>query len=327
MTLVLTRTDVLGSLDADACIAAVEDAFRAQARGMTLATGVLAAAGGLGTFHVKTAGIVADRSYYAAKINGNFPGNSARNGSPTIRGVVCLCDADSGAPLALLDSSSITALRTAAATAIAAKHLARRDAASVAVAGCGAQSRSQLRALSRIRSLARVTAYDLDSRASERFAVEMRNEVGCDVRVVGDFRAAAARADIIVTCTTARRPILSVGDVRPGTFVAAVGADSPDKQELEPELLAHSKVVVDSLEQCVSFGELHHAVRDGLMSGDDVHATLAEVVAGARPGRESDGEITIFDSTGTGLEDVAAAAAAYERAVALGLGREVRLDE
>lgn len=326
MTLLLTRTDVLESLDAVACAAAVENAFRAQALGSTLADGVLAAPCRLGTFHVKAAGIIAGRSYYAAKINANFPENPVRDGSPTIQGVVCLCDADSGAPLALLDSSSITALRTAAATAIAAKFLARHDASTVAIAGCGAQARSQLRALSRVRPVASVMAYDLDRRTSESFTAEMRQELACDVAPVSDFHAAASHADMVVTCTTARQPILSAADVRAGAFVAAVGADSPDKQELESELLAHNKVVVDSLEQCLGFGDLHHAVRDGLMSPDNVHATLAEVVAGLRPGRQNDSEITVFDSTGTGLEDVAAAAVAYERAVALGVGHEVRLD-
>ena len=327
MTLVLTRSDVLRSLDLVACIAALENALCDEAMGRTLPAGVLATHSDTGGFHVKSAGVAGDRPYYAAKINANFPQNPARHGLPTIQGVIALHDAGNGAVLALLESSSITALRTAAATAVAAKHLARRDARTMAIAGCGVQARSQVRALMRVRAIGSVQAYDVDRAASARFVEEMRRELSCDVAVVDDFPAAAARADIIVTCTTAKRPILSSADVRPGAFVAAVGADSPEKQELDPALVADNTLVVDVLEQCASFGELHHAIRDGLTSRHRVHATLAEVVSGRRLGRLDDAEITIFDSTGTGLEDVSAAAVAFERATTLGLGVPIRLDD
>ena len=326
MAIVLTRTDVLRSLDMGACILAVENAFRAQALGRTIPAGVLAAHAANGGFHVKSAGLADGRHYYAAKINANFPQNPTRSGLPTIQGVISLHDAKDGSVLSLLDSTSVTALRTAAATAVAAKYLARRDPCTIAIAGCGVQARSQVRALIRVRSITSVQAYDVDRVASMRFVEEMGRELGCAVAAVDDFPAAAAGADIVVTCTTASRPIVSAGDVRAGAFVAAVGADSPEKQELDPALLVDNKVVVDALEQCATFGELHHAIREGLMSREHVHATLAEVVAGQRSGRERDSEITIFDSTGTGLEDVAAAAAAYERAMDLRLGVSIRLD-
>lgn len=326
MTLVLTRAHVLGCLDMAACIGAVEQAFRAEALGRTLPAGVLGTPAENGGFHVKTAGITEHRPYYAAKINANFPQNPARHGRPTIQGVISLHDAGTGEVLALLESGSITALRTGAATAVAAKYLARPDAASVGIAGCGVQAVSQLRALSRVRSIASVHAYDLDRAAAERFAQEIRDELACTVVVVRDLATATESADIVVTCTTAREPILSARDVRPGAFIAAVGADSADKRELDSVLLSANKLVVDSLEQCAGFGELHQAIRDGLMSREDVHATLADVVAGRRAGREGNSEITVFDSTGTGLEDVAAAAVAYERAIALGIGSVIRLD-
>jgi alanine dehydrogenase len=326
MTVVLTRANVLRALDMEACIAAVENALCADALGRTLPAGVLATHTKLGGFHVKSAGIEGARQYYAAKVNANFPLNPMRHGRPTIQGVISLHDAEDGSVLALLDSISITALRTAAATAVAAKYLARHDARTVAIAGCGAQARSQLLALMQVRAITAVHAYDRDRASSARFAEEMGRELARPVLVVEDFPAATAGADIIVTCTTASRPILAAADVRPGAFVAAVGADSADKQELDPTLLANNTVVVDVLEQCATFGELHHAIHDGLMSSKQVHATLADVVAGQRPGRSSDAEITIFDSTGTGLEDVAAAAAAYERAVDLRLGIPIQLD-
>ena len=123
-----------------------------------------------------------------------------------------------------------------------------------------------------------------------------------------------------MTCTTSRTPFLDESEVQPGTFIAAVGADSPDKSELAPRLMARSKVVVDLLEQCLSMGDLHHAVAAGVMTANDVHATLPELAASKKPGRVNDDEITIFDSTGTAIQDVAAAVRIYERAKTSGRG-------
>ena len=325
-TLILTRADVRELLDMDACIDAVEAAFRAHAEGATLPSGVLGTHAPDGGFHVKTAGLTrGGRAYYAAKINANFPGNPARHGLPTIQGVVTLHDARDGRLLALLDSIEITTLRTAAATAVAAKHLAQPDASVVTVLGCGNQGRSQLRALSRVRSVVRVFAWDGDPRAAQTYAAEMTRELGCDVLARGDYREVLAQSDVIVTCTPSRQPLLAAADVPPGSLVAAVGADSEDKQELAPDLMARGTVVVDVLEQCARIGDLHHALAAGVMRREDVHAELAEVVSGRRPGRRAADEVTIFDSTGTALEDVAAAALVYERATAQGRGVEVCL--
>jgi len=326
-TLLLTRSDVRALLDMDACIAAVDAAFRAQATGATLPSGVLGTHVPGGGFHVKTAGIggAGARAYFAAKINANFPANPARRGLPTIQGVISLHDASDGVLLALLDSMEITTLRTAAATAVAARYLARRDARVLTVLGCGTQGRSQLLALSRVRSIERVFAWDLEPAAAERYADEMARTLGRDVRSVAEYRESVAASDLVVTCTPSHRPLLSASDVPSGCFVAAVGADSEDKQELAPDLLARGVVVVDVLEQCARIGDLHHALASGVMRREDVHAELADVVSGRRPGRGSASEITIFDSTGTALEDVAVAALVYERAVDAGRGTELRL--
>lgn len=327
VTRVLTRRDVRDLLDMDACIAAVDAAFLAHADGATIPPGVLGTHVPDGGFHVKTAGLrdVRGRSYFAMKVNANFPGNPARYGLPTIQGVISLHDATDGALLALLDSMEITTLRTAAATAVAARHLARADARVVTLLGCGIQGRSQLLALSRVRSVARVFAWDVDPAAAARYADEMSAALGCDVEAVAEYREAVWTSDVVVTCTPSRRPLLSAADVPAGCFVAAVGADSEDKQELAPDLLARSLVVTDVLEQCARIGDLHHALDAGVMRLEDVHAELADVVAGRRSGRRAPGEISVFDSTGTALEDVAAAALVYERAVDAGAGLALRL--
>jgi alanine dehydrogenase len=148
----------------------------------------------------------------------------------------------------------------------------------------------------------------------------MSTRLGLEIRCAEDRAAAAKTSDLIVTCTTSRTPFLHESDVQPGTFIAAVGADSPDKSELSPRLMARAKVVVDLLEQCLSMGDLHHAVAAGVMTANDVHATLPELAASKKPGRVDDDEITIFDSTGTAIQDVAAAVRIYERAKASGRG-------
>jgi len=324
-TLLLTRADVVKLLDYDTCINAVEKAFKSHAAGHTLPSGILGTHAPDGGFHVKTAGLVSEKLYYAAKINANFPGNPQRYGLPTIQGVISLFDATNGRLLALIDSIEITSIRTAAATAVAAKHLARRDPQLVMIIGCGNQGRSHLRALSRVREVNHVIAYDVDPSAAPLFAHEMSEELGIRIQACPSYRDESPRCDIIVTCTTSRGSLLFPRDVSPGAFIAAVGADNEAKQEIAPELLASSTVVADVLDQCVAIGDLHHAIEAGVMKREDVHAELADVVSGKAAGRTSSDEIIVFDSTGTALEDVAAASVAYERALINGTGMEVML--
>ena len=297
MTRILTANDVLQVLSLDDCIDAVERVFREGGEAASLA---------LGHFHAKTA-IVGSR--YAAKINANFPSNPERFGLPTIQGLIVLSDAECGTPLAVLDSVEITILRTAAASAVAAKHLARRDARTLAIVGCGAQARAHVEALRRVRPIERVFAVDRDPSRAAR------------IGEVRDLDDAVAEADIIVTTTPSTSPFLERRHLRPGLFIAAVGADNPHKSELTPELISAANVVVDIEEQAATMGDLHHAIEAGTMSRDDVFGDLAAVVRGR--GRTSDEEIFVFDSTGTALEDVAVAAIAYERAVERGMGVEV----
>jgi ornithine cyclodeaminase/alanine dehydrogenase-like protein (mu-crystallin family) len=296
MTLLLSRNDVAALLTIEDTIAAVERAFRLLGEGSVAApaiAGVHAAGGG---FHIKAA-IIGDR--FAAKINSNF-----FEAVPRIKGVIVLADANDGRMLAVLDSIEITTLRTGAATAVAAKYLARANAKSVLVIGCGNQGRIQLRALQRVRDIDKVFAIDANSEIADAFA---RDTGATIVREPVD-------ADVVITCTPSRAPILH--RVASGTFVAAVGADSEQKQEIAPELMSASKVVTDITSQCETIGDLHHAIGAGARA----YAELAEIVAGTKQGRISDDETIIFDSTGMALQDVAAAAIVYERALAQGRG-------
>jgi alanine dehydrogenase len=325
-TLVLSRSDVVDLLTLPACIEAVERAFRLHAEGRTFGPGVLGIHVPDGGFHIKAAGLVGDRAYFAAKTNANFPENPKRFGLPTIQGAVLLADATTGEPLAVMDSASVTALRTGAATAVAAMFLARREARTATIVGCGAQSEVQLRALAAVLPLEHVLVLDTDPTQAERLASRAAASLGLRVEAVKDLRAALRLSDVCVTCTPSRRPFVAAHDVRPGTFIAAVGADSQGKQELEPALLASATLVVDVLDQCAEIGELQHALAAGVLTRERVHAELADVVSGRRPGRTREDEVTVFDSTGTALQDVAAAMAVYEKARALSRGTEVKLD-
>jgi len=316
MPLLLARAEVERILTPPRCIAAVEDAFRQHALGNVPEPGILGMHEGDGSFHVKAGFLrVEGKLYFAAKLNANFPANPGR-GLPTIQGAVLLSDAENGTPLAIMDSMSITALRTAAASAVAARHLARKECDTALICGCGGQARAQLEALLCVRKPRRVLAYDVDREKAARFA----SVFGDKVTVAPELAAAARSSEIIITCTTASQWIIGRGDVAPGTFIAAVGADSPIKQEIEPALLGESRVVVDVLEQCEHMGDLHHAIDAGVMSRDDVIADLADVVSGRAQVRRHEGDVVVFDSTGSALQDVAAAQLAYRNACATGVG-------
>jgi alanine dehydrogenase len=324
-TLILRRRDVQQLLGMDDCIAAVEAAFRLHAEGQSLSPGVLGVRAPEGGFHIKAAGLRLGQLYFAAKTNANFPDNPRRHGLPAIQGVIVLCDADNGSPLAVMDSMEVTARRTAAATAVAAKWLARPGSSTATICGCGSQGREQLRALARVLPLRRAHAFDLDQLKAQAFARDLSRELSLDVTPTGDLSVAVRSSDVCVTCTPSRAPFLMRDHVVPGTFVAAVGADSHDKQEIDPRLMAESVIVVDVLEQCAAIGDLHHALEAGVLTREAVHAELADVVTGRKPGRRSDQEITLFDSTGTAIEDVASAVLVYEGARAAGLGLAVDL--
>ena len=302
------------------CIEAVERAFRLYGAGQASAPAVASVHTANGGFHMK-AGIlpVGEQLYFVSKTNGNFPGNPARNGLPTVQGTVVVCDAELGTPLAVMDSIEITALRTAAATAVAAKYLARPDASRLAIIGCGLQGEMHLQALPIVRPPSRIALYDVNADAAKSLA-DKASHLRIPVTIASSPSEAAAGADLCVTCTTSTKFLLRARDVAPGSFVAGVGVDWERKRELAPSLLEQSKLVTDVTAQCAAFGDLHHAIGAGTLTVDSVHAELGAVVAGKKPGRESDAELIVFDSTGMALQDVAAAALVYERAREAGRG-------
>jgi alanine dehydrogenase len=312
-TLLFSRSEVARLLTISDCIRAVEEMFRLLGEGKLPPPGILGIKSGHGGLHIKAALLPGGHDYIVAKLNANFPRNRDDYGLPTIQGLIVLCDGANGRPLAVLDSIDITIKRTAAASAVAAKYLARPDSTVATICGCGQQAAAHLHAIRAVLPLKQVYTFDFDPAAAESFAGTFAAELSLAIEPTHDLGSALERSDVCVTCTTATEFFVRKEDVPAGMFIAAVGADDVHKQEIDPALIASAKVVADSLDQSCTIGDTHHAIAAGLMSKADVYADLAEIVAGKKPGRTSDAEITIFDSTGIALEDAVAVVAVYEK--------------
>ena len=319
-TLLLTRSDVARVLTLRECIAAVEQGFRLEGRGEIQPPSILGVHAPHGGLHVKAGFLGLERPCIVAKANANFPHNARRHGLPTIQGVVIVVDGDNGYPLAIMDSIEITIQRTGAATAVAARYLARRESRAAAIIGCGVQGRVQLRSLREVLAIDRVAVHDIDRDSADRFVAWARDDLELDARAASSAADAVRNADVVVTCTSSAGVVLKDADVRPGMFVAAVGADNEHKWEIDPRLFPRSKVVVDNLNQCATIGDLHHAIEEGTMTRDAIHGDLGSIVAAKQPGRERDDEITLFDSTGIALQDAVTATLVVRRATEHKLG-------
>ena len=295
-------------------VRAVREAFRADGEGRTTVPPVinLTVPGGDGEFHVKTA-CIEGTPWIAIKIASGFPGNVTR-GLPTGSGLMALFDVATGLPAALLlDNGYLTDIRTGAAGAVAAECLARTTIETVGVLGSGVQARHQVVCLCEITRPRRLLAWSPEPDRLAEYCAEMRERQGLDARAMPDAESACREADVLITATPARAPLVRAEWLCQGAHVTALGSDSPGKQELDAACLARADlVVVDRMSQCAAFGELASAIAAGVVTADRVHAELGAIVAGRKPGRTSDRQITIVDLTGVGFQDTAIAAAAFE---------------
>jgi alanine dehydrogenase len=272
-----------------------------------------------GSIHVKSGLLPGSHLAFAAKVNVNLPDNWKAHGLPTIQGVVVICDGKDGRPLAIMESIALTGIRTAATAALAAGFGANKDSRRAAIIGCGAQARYQLEALRAVFPLQGVSVFDVDRARAEAFAAAHATSA-CPVSPANDVPAAVEGVDICITCTTSKSPVLLDDMDLRGCFVAAIGADNPEKHEIAPALLRRARVLVDDLDACASGGDLNHALRAGAVTRDLVHADLADLAAGRKQGRLSAEELVVFDSSGSGVQDVAAAWAAFREARRTGIG-------
>lgn len=296
----------------EVAVDAMREAFRADGEGRAHVPAVinLDVPAHRGEFHVKTA-LIDGVPYVAVKIASGFYDNPGR-GLPSGSGLMAVFDATTGLPVALLlDNGFLTDIRTGAAGAIAAEALAPARFATVGVIGSGLQARFQIACLRVVRTFSRIVAWSPDRAHLDRYISEMRAD-GYEALAAATPEAVCRAADVIVTATPTRQPLVRAEWLRPGQHVTALGSDSPGKQELDPECLARADlIVVDRLTQCAAFGELRHALDDGLRP-DRVHGELGEIVAGIKKGRTSDTQITIADLTGVGFQDTAIASRAIE---------------
>jgi len=321
--LLLNRNDVTGLLSMSDAIAAVEDAFSALARGEADIPPVIniQIPKCKGEVDIKS-GYVGSIDRVAVKVAGGFWENPQRLGLPSVIGTLLLIDGTTGVPLALMDGSQITAVRTGAAGAVAAKYLSRKNCRVLGIIGAGSQAKMQLRGLSMVRPIQTVRIVDpLGVEKARSCAAEMEREMpGMKIRAVESAEEAVRGADVIVTTTPSTAPLVQNEWIGPGMHITAIGADAPGKQELDPLILKRARVVVDRLSQCRLIGETQHALRCGYIREGDVYAEIGEITAGLKPGRSSEEEITLFDSTGVAVQDIATANLVYRIARERGVG-------
>lgn len=324
--LILTETDLrkVVLLDGDA-VDCVEQAFAALATKAVEMPPImrLDIPAHRGEVDVKTA-YLPDLDSFAIKVSPGFFNNPSF-GLPSTNGLMMLLSAHTGLVEALLlDNGYLTDVRTAAAGAVAARHLARPDARIAAVLGAGMQARLQLRALTLVRPIEAARIWARDMAKAERAARELTTELGFPVSAVTDAERACRGADIIVTTTPSVTPILDASWLEPGQHVTAMGSDAEHKNEIDPAaLLCAAPYVADSLRQTRRLGELHHAIKARLVGEDAAFPELGAIVAGQAAGRRSREAITLCDLTGTGVQDTAIATLAHRRAVSVGAGQAI----
>ncbi|MFX0208896.1 MAG: ornithine cyclodeaminase family protein [Candidatus Hodarchaeota archaeon] len=328
-TLLLKRKDLASLMTLQDYIQGIELAFRMHGEGKTFGVDMIhGETPSELEFHIKVGGLqLGENRYYGLKMNASNFNNQDLFGLPNIMGVVLLYEGVKGIPLAVVDAGDPTRKRTGAATAVAAKYLARKNSKVVTICGCGTQGRIQLKALKEVLPIEKVFGYDINTDLAAEYAQEMTEELDIEISVVTDLKTSLQVSDVLVTCTPSKSPYIKREYVRSGTFIAAVGADSPDKQELDETLLKDNKIVTDVTKQCARAGELHHALDKKLITLADVHGQLGEVICGKVTARENDDEIVIYDATGTALQDVAAAALYYEKALKTDQGQYINFFE
>jgi len=321
--LLLFEPDIRSIVGPDEAFAAVRDAFAALARGEAILPDVinLDVPSSRVEAHVKGAHLLGS-PYFSVKVASGSYDNPSR-GMPVGGGMVLVFDATTGFPRAVLfDNGYLTEVRTGAAGALAADLLAKRDVERVGVVGVGAQARHQVVALLRVRTPERIIAYGRSEAKATAYAREMADRHGVTVLPAKAVEQAVRGSDVVVTVTASREPLVRADWVLPGTHITAVGSDGPQKQELDVGVLRKAdKVVADRIDQCARLGEIHHAIQAGAMRREDVHGELGEIVAGMKPGRERDDEITVADLTGVGVQDAAVANVVVDAALRRGMGK------
>lgn len=324
MPLILKESEVRELLSMEDGVKLVEEAHRLDAVGEVILAPRLALplGGEVGTFRIMAAALPGISSFGLKTLTG-VPG---RRRPELTYFTILVFDGETGGFLAMLPAGHITRIRTGAAGGVAVKHLARPDSKVLGVFGSGVQARAQVAAIRVVRDIEKIKIFDIVPEAAEKFANDLRGD-GADAEVVGSGQEAVAGSDIVTAATTSKEPVIEGDWLEPGMHINGVGANSPAKKELAPSVYARGYVVVDYTEQVLTeAGDLMAALEaDDGINESDIAAELGEVIAGTKPGRTSDDQITVFKSVGVAYQDIATAAYVYKEAVARGMGMDVDL--
>lgn len=321
-TLLLNKNQVRRLIDLKQVIGAVEDAYKAYSSNQVeqpdyIGISLPARRGEIDFklgYH-KQAEIISMKAH-----SGGFTRNPEEHGVPNSMGTILLFDARSCALICVMDGSLITGLRTGAAGAVSVKALARPNGRVVASIGTGSQARMQIRAINEVIQIQEIHAWSRTPSALSDYKNDIEREFAIPVIIAPSKKEAVEKGDILITTTRGKGDVVQADWVRPGTHIVAIGTDQRGKQELDPELFRHAKIVVDSVQQCTQKGETWHPLQTNIITMADIHAEIGELLLGAKPGRTSDDEITIFDSTGMAIQDNTTARTIYEKAIAANVG-------
>lgn len=320
-TLLLNKLDIRKVITLNEAIEAVEGVFLAYANGEIQLCPLIHADVDIGEFHIKAGGYKNGFSnYFTTKINGGFFSNICKHNLPNILGLIVLNSIENGFPLAVLESSTITAMRTAAATGVAIKYLADPQSTIATICGCGNQAYWQLQALKEIiPSIEKVFIFSQDLEKSRLFAKKMSEKLQIELLPINNLQSALNLSQICITCTPSKKYIIEKDMLPDNIFIAAVGADSPDKQEIDPLIFENAKIVADVKEQSATVGDAHHALKLNIINQDKI-IELGEVISRGICQEAGHRGITIFDSTGTAMQDTALASIAYCKALEGSIG-------
>jgi alanine dehydrogenase len=326
MPLILTRDDVIKVLDMADCMVVVEKAFAELANGtavLPLRIGITPP-DGLALYmpaYLKGMGAL------ACKVVTVYKNNPKKFNLPTTIGKVLLQNPETGEVICIMDGGYLTAVRTGAASGVATKYLARSDDGQTAgIFGAGVQAKSQLWAVAVARKLSRVYVYDISTEAVEKFIADMSAKLNLEIIRAESAGQILEKADIICTATSAVTPIFDGNKVRPGTHINGIGSHSPNARELDTAIIKRSKIVADSYEACLKeAGDIMIPIQEGAITDKHMHAELGELIAGRKPSRIDNSEITLFKSNGLAIQDSATAKLVYDKAKKVGIGKEVEI--
>ena len=321
-TLLLRKEEVRRLISMQEVIAVVEEAYKAFSSGQVMQPPYIGIdlPGHRGEIDFKLGYNQGNEVISMKASSGGFRNNPQAYGVPNGMGTVLLFDGRHGGLMCVMDGSLLTGLRTGASGAVSVKALARKDARTVACIGTDNQARMQVRAIREVMEIQAIHAWSNHVETMTKFKADIEGEFDIPVVMAASKQQAVERADILVTTTRGKGSLVEASSVLPGTHIVAIGTDAPGKQEFEPEVFRGAKVVVDSTLQCVEKGETQHPIAKGIMTREDIHAEIGEILLGKKPGRESDDEVTIFDSTGMAIQDNTTAAKIYRNAVEIRVG-------